>query len=56
MVIVQYPMQFGGPPRSISNLCSAPLSGSGSATTGVAFHPLLLPSKYYKLMPIVQFL
>ena len=25
MLIVQYPMQFSGPPRNISNPCSAPL-------------------------------
>ena len=24
MFIVQYPMQFRGPPRNVSNLCSAP--------------------------------
>ena len=25
MLIVQYPMQFSGPPRNMSNPCSAPL-------------------------------
>ena len=28
MIIVQYPMQFGRPPRNISNSCSATLFAS----------------------------
>ena len=40
--MVQYPKQFTGPPRDISNSCSAALrdaNGGGlNNTTGVAFH------------------
>ena len=43
LLIVQYPMQFSGPPRNISNPSSAPLSqvNCGSTYT-IMVHALLL--------------
>ena len=51
ILIVQYLMQFSGPPRNIGNSCSAPLCagnvGSTDTTRVHAFHALLLSSKHY---------
>ena len=48
MLIVQYPMQFSGPPGSISNPYSAPLCSTN--TTRGAFYAFLLPSRHYFMM------
>ena len=61
MLIVQYPMQFSGPPRSNSNPCSAPLiaqaNGGSTNTTRVhAFNAVLLPSKHFSIMSRVSYL
>ena len=52
MFIVQYLMQFSGPPRNISNPGNvqdrfAQANRGSTNTTIVAFHVLLLPSKHY---------
>ena len=45
--IVQYPIQFSGPPRNISNPCSALLcAASGCSTNTTRIHALLLSSKH----------
>ena len=51
LLVIQYPMQFNGPPRNISNPCSASLCAARRIVVQLiqlhAFHALLLPSKYY---------
>ena len=57
--MVQYPMQFNGPPRNIATHVQhrfAPANGGSADTTSVAFRALLLPSKYYEIMSRVPYL
>ena len=49
MLIIQYPMQYSGPPRSISHLFSVlheQSNGGSTSTIRVAFHALPLPSRH----------
>ena len=54
MLIVQYPMQFNGHPRNISNPCSAQLCAgerwSTNTTWAHVLHALLLLSKHLNLL------
>ena len=56
MLIVQYPMQFSGPPGSIINLyvqhrLPRANGGSNNMTRVHAFHALLLPSNIMLRVP-----
>ena len=56
MLIVQYPMQFSGPPIEILATRVQANGGSINTVRVHAFYALLLPSKHYKIMHRVSYL